>query len=280
MSTPLRPRGPLPARVYWVRRLIVLGVAVVLVVVVAQLLRGGSDASDGEDTAARMSSPASETTETTESNAAVGQSAAPAPDDERARDEKREKERLAQPDGPCVESDIVVTPLIEEAEGGSDVKIRLALETEEAEACTWEVSAETLSLKVTSGSDLIWTSLECPRDLPTEDVVVRRDVATKVAFTWDARRSDDDCPEHTEWALPGTYHVTAAALAGEPTTERFELVRPTTQVVTKTVEPKSQDRDDERGDKPEGQRDEKHEGSEQAPTEHQAGEAGVSEPDG
>ena len=30
MSSPLRPRGHLPARVYWVRRLLVVGVAVLL----------------------------------------------------------------------------------------------------------------------------------------------------------------------------------------------------------------------------------------------------------
>ena len=36
-------RGSLPARVYWTRRLMVLGTAVLLVIGIARLLGGGSD---------------------------------------------------------------------------------------------------------------------------------------------------------------------------------------------------------------------------------------------
>src|SRR3712207_838388 len=40
MSGVTRPRGPLPARVYWVRRALVLGLAVVLVFAIGRLLQG------------------------------------------------------------------------------------------------------------------------------------------------------------------------------------------------------------------------------------------------
>src|SRR3954451_8813871 len=46
-------RGPLPARVYWVRRLLVLGTAFALVLGIGHLLSGGSDATSGEDAAAQ-----------------------------------------------------------------------------------------------------------------------------------------------------------------------------------------------------------------------------------
>ena len=60
---------------------------------------------------------------------------------------------------------------------------------------------------------------------------------------WSGRRSDDDCSRLTEWALPGWYHVAAAALAGEPSDLQFELERPTREVITRTPEPQ-QDKDD------------------------------------
>lgn len=280
MSSPLRTRGPLPARVYWVRRLLVLGVAVLLVVGLARLLGAGSDASDGGEQAATV---ASRTTE----------DQAPAVEEEprrrknHQREEQREprKPRKPAPEGPCSPSDVVVTPKIDEAPGGSDIPVRLQLRTQESEACTWRVSPETLTLKITSGSDLIWTSRQCPADLPTEDVVVRRDFGTSVVFTWDARRSDDECPRHTEWALPGTYHVLAAALGGEPTEVRFELTRPTSETITKTVTPKpdpkdKSGRDGEKSgrDAEKSDRDRTDEPAEESPTEHQAGGDGASEP--
>ena len=43
MSSLTQPRGPLPARVYWTRRLILLAVAALLLVTLARVLTGGSD---------------------------------------------------------------------------------------------------------------------------------------------------------------------------------------------------------------------------------------------
>src|SRR5918994_3529645 len=62
MPTTVRPRGPLPARVYWTRRLVVLVVPVLLVVVLARVL--GSSA-DGKDQSRATATQAGATTETT-----------------------------------------------------------------------------------------------------------------------------------------------------------------------------------------------------------------------
>ena len=77
-----------------------------------------------------------------------------------------------------------------------------------------------------------------PARHPHEEVTLRRDHTTRVDVTWDARRSDEECSRLTKWALPGWYHVAAAALAGEPSDVQFELERPEREHVTKTVEPK------------------------------------------
>jgi hypothetical protein len=235
-------RGPLPAGVYWRRRLLVLGLAVVLVVVVGNLFGGDDGGSHSGGSLATQ---------------VAGEPTASAPTDETSEPAKPKKTKkppapqepvLAQPDGPCADSDIVITPTVEEGVAGRPVTITLELRTATSEACTWRVSANHVVVKISSGVDEIWTTGQCPGPVPVQDVVVRRDVTTFVDVPWKARRSDDGCPVQTSWALPGTYHVKAAALGGEPAEARFELERPSPEVITPPTKPKQNDPADPAGD--------------------------------
>jgi len=217
-------RGPLPASVYWRRRLmLLLGVTLVLGVVVSKLFGGGDDGNDkGVDRATEVSG---------EPTGSVSDDPATAPPKKSKKPKTPQEPVLAQPDGPCEDSDIVITPTVEKAVAGRPVSVTLELRTAIAEACTWRVSAGHVTMKITSGTDEIWSSRQCPRAVPVQDVVVRSAVTTFVDVPWKARRSDDGCPVQTQWALPGTYHVAAAALGGEPAEARFELERPSPQVI-------------------------------------------------
>jgi hypothetical protein len=227
-------RGPLPAKVYWRRRLVVLGLALLLVVLAGRVIGGGGD--DGQDKAVDQATQA------------AGEPTGSVPDDDptttTAPKTKKNKKPttpqepvLAQPDGPCADSDILITPTVEEAVAGRPVTVTLELRTAVSEACTWRVGAGHVTMKITSGSDEIWSSRQCPKAVPVQDVVVRSAVTTFVDVPWKARRSDDGCPVQTQWALPGTYHVAAAALGGEPAEVRFELERPDPQVITPPENP-------------------------------------------
>ncbi len=233
-------RGPLPARVYWTRRMLVLGTAFLLVFGLARLLTGGSDATSGaEEQAVR----AAATPTPTPSTPTVTQTVGPGREQTRKQEKQAQEPVLADPEGTCVDQDIAVEPKPRRPYAGQEVTIVLRLRTLESEACTWEVSPESVSVKITSGKDDIWSSRECPRSIPTEEVVVRDNVNTVVEVTWHGRRSDEECSRLTQWALPGYYHVTAAALAGEPADVQFELERPQRPHVTKTVQPKPEDKD-------------------------------------
>ncbi len=225
-------RGPLSPAVYWRRRLFVLGLAATMVVMIAGVLRGGSDGSGGDpdDRAAQVAgTPLS----------------SPSDDPTRGPGKKRNKPPatptstpLPAPTGACTEGDILVEPVVEQAVAGRDVLIVLELRTRVAEACTWQVSSMHVTLKVTSGSDDIWASRQCPRSVPVKDVVVRQDYTTKVGVIWNGRRSDTGCTRMTGWALPGYYHVAAAALGGEPAADvQFRLAAPTPEVITETPKP-------------------------------------------
>jgi hypothetical protein len=226
-------RGPLPARTYWLRRAMVLGTAVLLVFGIARALGAGSDASSPEAQAQAQAQQVAAAPTTTMDLPDPAPAAT-----ENGRSTKKKAVPLAEPDGPCDDEDVAVTPTVKKPVAGADVTFVLEMRTIVSEACTWQVSPETLTLKVTSGDDEIWTSRQCPHAVGREQVTLRRDHTTKVDVTWDARRSDEECSRLTTWALPGWYHVAAAALAGEPSDLQFHLERPEREHVTKTVPPK------------------------------------------
>lgn len=242
MPSTVRPRGPLPARVYWTRRIVVLGIPLLLVVVIARVLGGSSD---GKDASAGQATQAGATVVETTQAPTAGPTAEVVTG-KRGKKGKKQLEQettppepvLAEPSGPCTDSDIVATPAITSAAGGADVPITINLRTIVSEACTWQASPQTLTVTITSGSDFIWSSRECPASIPAQDVVIRQAVDTPVVVTWkDAKRSDETCSGRTEWAKLGFYHVEAAALGGDGTDVQFELVAPTPGVVTRTADP-------------------------------------------
>lgn len=223
-------RGPLPARVYWFRRILVLGTAFLLVFAISRVLTGGSDASSGPD---KVTEVAADPTPTTTSQTPTATPTRKPP----GKGRTSHAPVLAQPDGPCSDEDIAVEPDVRKPVGGEDVTIVLKLRTISADACTWRVSHDSLTLKITSGKDDVWSSRECPRAIPRSTVVVRKAVTTSVDVTWNAKRSDDTCSRQTEWAMPGYYHLVAAALAGEPADVQFRLYAPTSPQITRSPSP-------------------------------------------
>lgn len=243
MASPRRPapargrttRGPLDPGVYWRRRVFVLGVAFALVFGIARVLTGGSDASSdkpvAEQAGARVQPSRTVTAGATPptgspTGAATGATAPTTP-------------TLAAPQGPCPAADVVVTPSVPApAVAGSDVTLRLSLQTKTAEACTWQVSSSTVIVKISDGSRQLWTTQQCTAAVPPTPVVVRRAVATVVDLTWTStRQSDAGCTRRAGWVTSGDYTIAAAALGGEPASAEFVLVKPTAPTTTATTKP-------------------------------------------
>ncbi|GEP39036.1 hypothetical protein NPS01_26990 [Nocardioides psychrotolerans] len=230
-------RGPHSAGVYWRRRLVLLSVATILVVGLARLLGGSSDGSSSDAGVVEQAAAAPTSAATSQSPSPTGKGKGNRPS---ATPTTEAPPPLAVPDGPCVESDVVITPSAVDAVAGRDVVILLALTTIVDPACTWRVSSGSLSVKLTSGDDDIWSSQQCPSVVPVKDVIVRSAEPTTVALVWNAKRSDEDCSRLTEWAEIGDYHVIAAALGGEPTDVQFTLEAPVADVITETATPTQQ----------------------------------------
>jgi hypothetical protein len=246
MSTVTRPRGPLPARVYWTRRLLVVLVALALVFGIARLL-GGAGGSGQQPSArpvgAEASSPAgtdpvsSSAPPTTSPQVTV--SSAPTPS-ATGTGASAPRIPLATPTGACANEDVVAVPSAgKRASAGRPVVLSVSLSTKVSPACTWVVSPDSLVVKVTSGADNFWSTQQCPGAVLKQSVVVRKDVATTVAVAWNGQRSDQDCSRSTDWAEPGYYHVAAAAFGADPTDVQFRLYPPAARTVTATPTPTS-----------------------------------------
>lgn len=234
MSALTRPRGPLSARTYWTRRILVLGTALALVVGLGLTLSRFSDGAGGGGAVTPVSAgePASGAASPT------ADATQDAKDKKRKKKKNKKKPALPQPSGPCLDADVDVSPVVKDAVAGRDVKLRFRIDTLLSPACTWQASPETLTLKITSGQDLIWTSQQCPRAVPTKDLVLRREKASWLTVSWSARRSDEKCSRLTDWALAGWYHIDVAPLGGEPEDVQFKLSLPEPDVITASPEPK------------------------------------------
>jgi hypothetical protein len=237
MSSMTSPRGPHPARVYWVRRGLAVLLALALVFAIGKVLTsfGGND---GGGRASATSVAQKSTAPTTRADA-PGAGSSAGTDKPSKASTKKTAEPLSVPTGQCQDGDVVVTPTVTSVDGGGRVSLPLRFTTAGG-ACTWRVSAQTVVLKVTSGSDRIWSSQDCTASIPTTDVVVRPDgeKPAVVDVGWSGRRSSEGCPPGSAWADPGYYHVSAASLGGEPTDVQFEVAAPPRPTVTKTTHPK------------------------------------------
>ena len=122
----------------------------------------------------------------------------------------------AEPDGPCTDEDITMTPVMAPAVAGRPVLVTLELRTLESPACTWTIDREHLAYKITAGDDDVWSSSHCPAQVPSDTIVVRRDESAVYRLAWSGRTSSRDCPGSMPDAEPGEYAVQAAAIGGEP----------------------------------------------------------------
>ncbi|NUS49769.1 MAG: hypothetical protein HOQ22_01855, partial [Nocardioidaceae bacterium] len=145
---------------------------------------------------------------------------------------------LASPEGTCTVSDVSAEPTVKgNAYAGQRVVFAVELTSRISPACTLTIGPSTLVLRLTSGSDRIWSTQDCRASVPTRKVVVRRDVPATVPVTWNGQRSDPGCTHSTSWAEPGYYHATAAVLGADPADRQFELRTPPRPVVTKSPKP-------------------------------------------
>ncbi len=243
----MRPAGPLPPKVYWVRRLVLL-LAVVLVISVVWWLLAGSGSAEPKGSAASSagatSSPSSPgastapvqqprqqpaaTTKAQESGSTSrsnkpGQSGGSGSSTKPRQPTKAKKTPLAQPTGTCSPTGVGVEIDVADSAPGEPNTATLLLTSTESPACTLAITPDDLVVRVTSGADVVWSSDDCPDLLRAKEVVVRADPPTAYEFHWNGRRSAQNCQPVDTLPTPGGYWVQAALIGGDPHKAYFDI---------------------------------------------------------
>ncbi|GEA87991.1 hypothetical protein [Cellulomonas cellasea] len=192
----LRPAGPLPARVYWFRRLVVVGIPLVLVAVVVWVLvgRGGSSPDDG---------------------AGAGQDAAPATDATEPAEDEDPGTRACDPQT----LGLTLTADGTSYAAGALPNLTVTLSNEGEEPCLIDVGEAQRELVVTSGADRIWSSRDCAApETQVREILISPGTPDATQVQWPRVRSAEGCPADQPAAQPGTYSaaLTLGPLAPAP----------------------------------------------------------------
>lgn len=90
--------------------------------------------------------------------------------------------------------------------------------------CKVSVSADVFELKVYSGTDRIWSTDDCRREVAP----IRRNLGSSQAVawkqTWNGLRSRSACQVRPEVPMPGTYYVTAQLKGAAPVQWRLQVI--------------------------------------------------------
>jgi hypothetical protein len=179
----LRPEGSLPARVYWVRRAVVVLVLVLVVVLavfgVRALLGGG-----GDDAAAP-----------------TGAATTPAP----TEDETTEGTPACEPGAIGLEmiADATTYP------AGAQPTFTIRITNTGSTTCLLDAGDAQRQVLITSGSDRIWASTDCAAG-ETLQLLLAPDQADERQVQWDRTRSVEGCTPDQPQAQPGTYQAVLA----------------------------------------------------------------------
>ncbi|GEL47048.1 hypothetical protein CHO01_21640 [Cellulomonas hominis] len=189
----LRPEGSLPARVYWVRRAVVLLVLVAVVVLLVLGVRALLGGSDPEGTPA----PTSPTTAATDGKSDAEAASTPA----------------------CDAAALGVTLAADGTTYGAGAlpTFTITLVNDGEQPCLVDAGEAQRQILITSGSDRIWASTDCGGTDPMPLLLAPGEPDER-QVQWDRNRSVEGCATGQAAALPGTYQavLTLAGVTTEP----------------------------------------------------------------
>lgn len=204
MAGLIQPVGDLPPKVYWVRRIATLAILVIGVVVIGFLLfspRG----TDPNAPAPGNQSPA------------VSVSPSPSPS----------FDALAA-DRACTDADVTLTTSPKPFDVGAgtmpmfEVKVSMTGVT----PCKLSLAAEDTELRIRSGSDQVYSTLQCPADGTfgsTEYLLQPGGADELVQVTWNRQRSVDGCAPQSTSPGAGFYMAKVTIQGIEAAEAQFRL---------------------------------------------------------
>lgn len=212
----LSPVGPEPPSVYWKRRALVIGGALLVIIGLIMLWPSGGDAqTTSADTAATPSAAPVPSGSPTPSSATSASAAASA---------------SASPSGPatitdCLDSEIEVQTKVDTPapKMGAPVSLTMTIANISGVPCTRDVGAAVNQFTITSGGYRVWSSDDCNPGGQNQIETIPPGQAFAVQAAWPTVITTPGCPTPQQPAQPGTYDVagTNGSVTGVAT--RFSL---------------------------------------------------------
>ena len=205
MGSLLNPVGPEEPRVYWVRRALVLFVALALVFGLVWLAWPRPSGVAAAPAGTSPSAPAPSTS--------PQPSTSPTP---------------TTPAGPvaCDPTAMRLTVAgFQRVKVSTKQAFTLSVINGGTQDCILTVSPETYSLTVRSGDDRIWSTADCAKWLPATKLTIKPETAHEFTVDWPLRRSKSGCKVVKGTLKPGTYVASAVLLEKATAKQVMQLVR-------------------------------------------------------
>lgn len=190
VSTVLRPVGPRQPWVYWLRRAVIIGVILVLIVVLAEACSGGSGkpAANSNSPGAHPSTSALSPTSSSDAVAVCDPTALK----------------------------LVLSTDSDSYQVGQQPKLIGVFSNSSSSPCTLDVSPSKEIWTVKSGSDTIWTTHGCTSSGPVKHTTIKAGGTKTRSTIWDGHRLDPGCATGAA-ALAGEYtlHATLDGVKGQ-----------------------------------------------------------------
>lgn len=202
MSALMHPVGPRPARVYWRRRIVLLALLATVGIILANVLGGRGTAQAAQDPAggaAAEQTPAPQTSESAESST-----------------------------GPvaCGEGSLSIALTADQhayAAGANPVFTVTLTNTSDA-SCVVDAGEASRGILITSGTDRIWSSLDCPAtENAKRTLLLPAGGRDESVVTWTRIRSAEGCADGLPTPKPGTYQAVASVAGVSSTAAVFQL---------------------------------------------------------
>ncbi|WP_432883081.1 hypothetical protein ACQPYH_40915 [Kribbella sp. CA-245084] len=216
MSSLLRPVGHLPASVYWFRRGLVLAVVVVLVFLISRLFSGDGDAQNTAATDPQPNPSGAPPASAPSTSSSTTPSRTPTP---------KPTKTTPPADLACKGSDVRIDALPGNRKivSGSVLNFVVQLSPVDDE-CKAAISNDKLTVTVTSGNDLIWSTSQCSKVIQSATLVVAKSKQAAFTVPWNGHRSGPGCLPGQPVAKPGTYVVKAEYDGHLSSAQAFQVV--------------------------------------------------------
>lgn len=208
VSSVIKPVGPEEPEVYWKRRALVGGIALVVLIVLFVLLRSCGGDPEPQPTAA----PASPSASAQPTGAPIASpSASPS--------------GSASSDKACADTDIsvAVTSNEETYPSGVDPKLTMSITNEGTLSCERDVGSGANEISISSGGVRVWSSDDCSSAGDPDVVTLRAGEAASVTVDWPRTSSEPGCSTSGGAVDPGVYDAVGRNGKVESTETQFTL---------------------------------------------------------